>query len=94
MGFRFRRSAKILPGVKLNFSKSGVSTTIGRRGAGVTVGKRGAWANVGVPGSGMSYRERLDLPGMPARGRSGGSRAAAWIVGALVLLWLLSMLGG
>ena len=29
MGFRFRRSIKILPGIRLNFGKRGVSTSIG-----------------------------------------------------------------
>jgi hypothetical protein len=37
MGFRFRRSVKILIGLKTNFSRSGVSTSIGGRGAHVTV---------------------------------------------------------
>jgi hypothetical protein len=27
MGFRFRRSIKILPGIRLNFGKRGVSTS-------------------------------------------------------------------
>jgi len=33
MGLRLRKSIKILPGVKLNISKSGISTSIGVRGA-------------------------------------------------------------
>lgn len=49
-----------MPGVRLNVSKSGVSTSIGRKGASVTVGKRGLYGNVGVPGSGLSYRTKLD----------------------------------
>lgn len=60
MGFRFRRSVRLLPGVRLNFSRSGVSTTVGGRGASVTVGKRGARANVSIPGTGMSYSTRLN----------------------------------
>lgn len=59
MGFRFRRSVKILPGIRLNFSKSGVSTTLGPRGATVSVGKRGPRANVGIPGTGISYSTAL-----------------------------------
>jgi len=39
MGFRFRRSIKILLGVRLNFGKSGISTSIGIRGAHGTVGR-------------------------------------------------------
>ena len=63
MGFRFRRTIKILPGVCLNLSKSGVSVSAGVKGASVTAGKKGVYANVGVPGSGLSYRTRIDKPG-------------------------------
>jgi Protein of unknown function (DUF4236) len=62
MGLRFRRSVRLFPGVRLNFSRSGVSTSIGVRGATMTLGPRGAYANVGIPGSGLSYRTRLDTP--------------------------------
>lgn len=59
MGLRFRRTVRLFPGVKLNFSRSGVSTTIGVRGAGITLGPHGAYANVGLPGTGLSYRTRF-----------------------------------
>ena len=55
MGFRFRRTLKIAPGIRLNFGKKGVSTTIGPRGAKITLGKDGVRTTVGLPGSGMSY---------------------------------------
>jgi hypothetical protein len=55
MGFRFRRSVKILPGIRLNFGKRGISTSIGVRGAHVTIGKTGTRTTVGLPGSGLSY---------------------------------------
>jgi hypothetical protein len=61
MGFRFRRSVKILPGIRLNFGKRGVSTSIGVRGAHVTFGKTGTRTTVGLPGSGLSYT-RLERP--------------------------------
>ena len=60
MSLRFQKRIKVMPGVRLNISKSGVSTSIGRRGASVTVGKRGLYGNVGVPGSGLSYRTKID----------------------------------
>jgi hypothetical protein len=59
MGFRFRRTLKILPGLRLNISRSGVSATAGVRGASVTLGKKGTYANVGLPGSGLSYRSKI-----------------------------------
>src|SRR5258708_15133139 len=55
MGFRFHRSIKILPGIRLNFGKRGISTSIGVRGAHVTFGKTGTRTTVGLPGSGLSY---------------------------------------
>jgi hypothetical protein len=54
MGFRFRRSIKILPGIRLNFGKRRISTSIGVRGAHVTFGKSGTRTTVGLPGSGLS----------------------------------------
>jgi Protein of unknown function (DUF4236) len=55
MGFRFRRSIKILPGIRLNFGKRGISASIGVRGAHVTYGPTGTRTTVGLPGSGLSY---------------------------------------
>lgn len=55
MGFRFQKRIKILPGVRINLSKSGVSTSIGRPGATVNVRKGKVKATVGVPGTGVSY---------------------------------------
>lgn len=60
MGFRFQRRIKILPGVRLNVSKTGVSWTVGTRGASVTARDGKVTGNVGLPGSGLSYRTRLD----------------------------------
>ncbi|MBU9724067.1 MULTISPECIES: DUF4236 domain-containing protein [Bacillaceae] len=60
MSFRFQKRVRVAPGIRLNLSKSGVSTSIGRRGASFTAGKRGLHGNVGVPGSGLSYRTRID----------------------------------
>lgn len=60
MGFRFSKRISILPGVSINLSRSGASLSLGPRGASVTVGKRGVYGNVGLPGTGLSYRERLD----------------------------------
>ena len=55
MGFRFRRTLKIAPGIRLNFGKKGVSTSIGPRGAKITLGKDSVRTTVGLPGSGISY---------------------------------------
>lgn len=57
MGFRFQRSAKLLPGVRLNFSKSGIGASFGVKGARYSISPTGRrTASVGIPGTGMSWR--------------------------------------
>lgn len=57
MGLRFNRRMKILPGVRLNFSKSGISWSFGTKGSWVTFGKNGTRTTFGIPGTGISYTE-------------------------------------
>lgn len=60
MGFRFRKQIKILPGVKLNLSKNGLSSvSIGKAGATLNIGQNGAKVTTGIPGTGMSFSQRL-----------------------------------
>src|SRR5689334_11120395 len=54
MPVRFRKSYRILLGVKVNLSKSGMSFTVGLGGFHLTFGKRGVRQTVGIPGSGLS----------------------------------------
>ncbi len=54
MAIRFRKSMKIAPGVRVNLSKSGVSTSVGGRGARVNVSKRGTRTTLSAPGTGLS----------------------------------------
>ena len=61
MTFRFQRRIKILPGLRLNVSKTGFSWTVGTRGASLTAKDGHLTGNAGIPGTGLSYRERLDL---------------------------------
>ena len=55
--FRFRRSIKILPGVRWNIGKKSTSLSIGPRGAHYTVGTAGSRTTVGIPGTGLSYTD-------------------------------------
>lgn len=59
MGFRFRRSISLIPGVRINLSNGGPSLSLGPRGASVSIGRSGAYANLGLPGTGLSYRTRI-----------------------------------
>lgn len=60
MGFRFHKSFKVAPGVRLNISKKKVSTTIGPRGAKLTIGSSGTRFTTSIPGTGISYSKKLD----------------------------------
>ena len=59
MGWRFRHSFKIIPGVRLNLSKSGLSASIGAAPFTVNVGPRGVYGTASLPGTGISYRQQL-----------------------------------
>jgi hypothetical protein len=56
---RFRRKAKLFPGVYLNFSKTGISTTIGVPGASLNFSKQGTHLNTGIPGTGIYDRQKI-----------------------------------
>jgi hypothetical protein len=57
--FRFRKTFSILPGVRINLSKTGVSGSLGGHGATLNIGKRGENVTLGAPGTGLSYRTPL-----------------------------------
>lgn len=60
MGFRFRKSIKIAPGVKVNLGKKSVGVSVGGKYGGVSVNSRtGARARVSAPGTGMSYSQKI-----------------------------------
>jgi hypothetical protein len=59
MGLKFRRRQKLFPGVYLNFSAKGVSTTIGIKGLSLNLGKQGAYLNTGIPGTGFYDRKKI-----------------------------------
>ena len=59
MGFRFRRSLRLSPGVRLNVTQRGLSSlSVGRAGRSFNFGRRGFTTTVGIPGSGLSYSAR------------------------------------
>lgn len=62
MSWRFRKTFKLLPGVKLNLTRHGLSATLGAAPFSLNVGPRGVYRNVSIPGTGLWSRERLDVP--------------------------------
>ena len=59
MAWNYRKRVKIAPGVHLNFSKNGVSTSIGPKGAKVTFGKNGTYMSTSIPGTGLYSRQKI-----------------------------------
>jgi hypothetical protein len=59
MGWRFRHSFKVIPGVRLNLSKSGLRCSIGGAPLTMNIGPRGVYGTASIPGTGISYRERF-----------------------------------
>lgn len=58
MGFRFRKSFKVAPGVKLNFNKKSTGVTFGDKGLHYTINSSGkSTMSAGIPGTGLYYTE-------------------------------------
>lgn len=78
--FRFRKSLTILPGVHVNLSKTGVSTSVGGHGATLNMGHGKRTVTLGLPGTGLSYRAPV-----------GGTLAIILVVAAALvgIAWLL-----
>ena len=53
--FRFRRSFRLLPGVRWNLGKKSSSISLGGRGFHYTIGSSGTRTTVGAPGTGLAY---------------------------------------
>ena len=95
MGWRFRKSVKILPGVRLNFGKGGfTSTTLGGRWLKTNVSGRGVKHTVGVPGTGVSYQTDTDRGVARNRNSPSNRRSLLLIlVAVLLVLVLLAVVG-
>ena len=61
--FRFRKVIPLGRFLRINVSKTGTSLSVGRPGATVNVRKDRVDGTVGLPGSGLSYKERLSNRG-------------------------------
>src|SRR5947207_7023729 len=59
MSWRFRQSFTLIPGVRLNLSKSGLSASIGGAPRTLNVGPRGVYGTASLPGTGVSFRQRV-----------------------------------
>lgn len=86
MAIRFRKSFKVAPGVRLNVSKSGLSTSIGGKGVTANLSKKGTRVTTGIPGSGLST-SKLYTSKQRQQPEEGHSSIAGWVI--LILLALV-----
>ncbi|MGH8379241.1 DUF4236 domain-containing protein [Pseudomonas sp.] len=93
MALRFRKSFKVAPGVRINLSKSGISTSVGGKGVTANLSKKGTRVTTSIPGTGLSSSKLY--------GSGSGERATpqaaplwahvvTWGLIAVFLWWILS----
>lgn len=101
MGWRFRKYINLGHGVKVNLSKSGVSTTIGGKGASINIGKDGAYLNTSIPGTGLYSRNKIigktnmssKMKSDNNKGNMGSSNSNFWSNLICIILGLVSVIG-
>ena len=85
MPLRFYHRVKVIPGVSINFSRSGPSLSLGARGAHITFGHGRVTRTVGIPGTGIYWTDR--------HGRHTGCHATGYGLWFWVLVVLAAGLG-
>src|SRR4051812_35893691 len=91
MGFRFRQSFKILPGIRLNLSKTGHSWSFGAPGYTVNTRKGRARTTLSLPGTGLSY---VTESGPQAHAARPGGFRPGFFTWLLVTAVAIGMTGG
>lgn len=71
MGLNFRKSITILPGVRLNLSKGGVSASFGKKGIRQSISTTGrATTTLGIPGTGIYYTKQTNVKKLAKKAKS------------------------
>ena len=98
---RFQKRIKLFPGVMLNLSRSGITTSIGPKGAKINIGRGSPKVTVGLPGTGLSHTQSLVEPlskrvnatqknPVEASQSAPKSNRTIWVlVGLLLMVWLV-----
>jgi hypothetical protein len=89
MTIRFFRRVTLLPGLRLNLSKSGASLSIGHRGTWLTVGPRGRRATLGIPGTGIYWTEEIPPSAPPHAGHRSAFGLVVNLLAIAAVFWLL-----
>lgn len=91
-GWRFRKRIRLLPGLWLNVSKSGITTSIGGDGMTVNYGKPGTRITLSARGTGLSFTSLSRRPTPTGRSHP-AVRLLAALLWVFLLCWLASALG-
>lgn len=87
MAWNYRKRVKIAPGIHLNFSKNGVSTSIGPKGAKVTFGKNGTYMSTSIPGTGLYSRQKISGSNVTSSNeQKNNSKGGCFIIGMSLIL--------
>ena len=82
MGLRFRKSIKIVPGIRVNFGKKSTGVSFGAKGARASFNSKGrVTRSVGIPGTGLYYQQNDKL--------GSGTPGITTIIGGIFLGLLL-----
>ena len=96
MGFRFRKSIRIIPGVRINFGKQSSSLSFGGKGFTTNVSSKGVRNTVSLPGTGLSYstyQKHSNLPAPAANSQpSRRLKALGLVVLAVVVIAVITAL--
>jgi tetratricopeptide (TPR) repeat protein len=85
MGIRFRKSMKILPGVRLTIGKKSVGISAGVRGARVSLNSSGrVTTSAGIPGSGLYWTESKSLKKKRAKSKTPRTVASSRVEESIV----------
>lgn len=89
MAWKFRKRIKIAPGLTINVSRSGISTTIGPKGANINIGKNGTYLNTGIPGTGIYDRKRINTLSFN-RTTNHDTSGCFWFLGILIIVMIIT----
>jgi hypothetical protein len=88
MSLRFRRSIRLMPGVRLNLGLHGTGLSVGPRGLHVGVNRRGMYTSAGIPGTGLyaMHHVRSSPEGHPDVAGNAGGFLVGLVIAAMVIV--------
>lgn len=90
MGFRFRKSFKIAPGVKFNIGKKSAGLSVGGKYGGFSINSRtGISGRASAYGTGLSYQWHLKKPNLSTNGSAKSSSDISLSVTTYLVLTII-----